>query len=231
MRDKTSFRKFFPLLTVALATGLLPAADKKLPIEQTSNDLVDISATAILDKDQIKQELGSDFGGDIVVIRVTVRPVSDKPIQVSLDDFLLVSGRDGQRAQPYSPSQIAGNSTLVVTPQGTRNGGLGANNNGPIWGGIPGTGSRPQRMPGEGGNIGSTGAAATTVDSKVDVSNGDKPNPLLATLKEKVLQEKEITEPISGLLYFQIVGGKLKPKDLELHYKGPAGRLSLRFRP
>ena len=51
-------------------------ADKKLPIEQTSNDLVDISATVILDKDQIKQELGSDLGGDIVVVRVTVRPVS-----------------------------------------------------------------------------------------------------------------------------------------------------------
>jgi len=231
MRYKTLFRKFLPLVTVAVATGLLPAADKKLPIEQTSNDLVDISATAILDKDQIKQELGSDFGGDIVVVRVTIRPVSDKPIQVSLDDFLLVSGKDGQRAEPYSPSQIAGNSTLVVTPQGTRNGGLGANNNGPVWGGIPGTGSRPQRLPGNGGGIGSTGPEATTVDSKVDVSNADKPNPLLATLKEKVLQEKEITQPLSGLLYFQMVGGKLKPKDLELHYKGPAGRLSLRFRP
>src|SRR5216684_3109159 len=221
-------RILLPLLAGAVFMALLPAADRKLPIEQTSNDLVDISATVILDKDQIKQELGSDFGGDIVVIRVTIRPVSDKPIQVSLDDFLLVSGKDGQRAQPYSPSQIAGNSTLVVTPQGTRNGGLGANNNGPIWGGIPGTGSRPQRMPGNGG---STGAETTTVDSKVDVSNGEKPNPLLATLKEKVLQEKEITQPESGLLYFQIVGGKLKPKDLELHYKGPAGRLSLRFRP
>jgi len=220
------------LVVVALFTGLLPAADKKLPIEQTSNDLVDISATAILDKDQIKQELGSDFGGDVVVIRVTIRPVSDKPIQVSLDDFLLVSGKDGQRAQPYSPSQIAGNSTLVVTPDGTRNNnGLGANNNGPKWGGIPGTGSRPQQLPGSGGGLGSTTGGTAGVDSKVDVSNSDKPNPLLATLKEKVLQEKEITEPMSGLLYFQIVGGKLKPKDLELHYKGPAGRLALRFRP
>ncbi len=77
-----------------------------------------------------------------------------------------------------------------------------------------------------------SGCLATAVASvlRVRISNGDKPNPLLATLKEKVLQEKEITQPESGLLYFQIVGGKLKPKDLELHYKGPAGRLSLRFR-
>jgi hypothetical protein len=25
--------------------------------------------------------------------------------------------------------------------------------------------------------------------------------------------------------------GKFKPKDLELHYKGPAGQMALRFRP
>ena len=107
---------------------------------------------------------------------------------------------------------------------------LGSANNGPVWGGIPGTGSRPQQLPGNGGGIGNSGGTATG-DSKVEVSTSDKPNPLLAVLKEKVLPEKEITQPISGLLYFQMVGGKLKPKDLELHYKGPAGRLSLRFRP
>jgi hypothetical protein len=32
------------------------------------------------------------------------------------------------------------------------------------------------------------------------------------------------------LLFFQIVG-KVKAKDLELHYKGPAGPMALRFRP
>jgi hypothetical protein len=54
-------------------------------------------------------------------------------------------------------------------------------------------------------------------------------NPLLAVLKEKVLAEKEITAPLSGLLYF-LLEGKHKPKNLELMYKGPAGRLSLRFK-
>ena len=94
---------------------MLVASDKKLPIEETSNELIDISATVVVDKEQIKQELGSDFGGDIVLVKATVRPVSDKPIKVSLDDFLLVSGRDGQRSEPYSPSQIAGSDVLVVT--------------------------------------------------------------------------------------------------------------------
>src|SRR5258708_1502046 len=105
----------YRLVCISLIAWTLCASDKKLPIEETSNDLIDISATAMLDKEQIKQELGSDFGGDIVLVKVTVRPVSDKPIKVSLDDFLLVSGRDGQRSEPYSPSQIAGSDVLVVT--------------------------------------------------------------------------------------------------------------------
>ncbi len=210
-------------------SGLLLAADKKLPVEQTSNETIDITATAMMDKDEIRKELGSDLGGEIVVIRVTVRNVADKPFLVSLDDFTLVSGKDGQRAQPYAPSQIAGSATLVVTPQGTRNG-IGAAPNGPIWGGVPGTSGTPQRLPGNGGGIGSTTANTAGVESKVETTKSDQENPLLAVLKEKVLPEKEITDSISGLLYFQMVG-KLKSKDLELHYKGPAGRLSLRFRP
>jgi hypothetical protein len=211
-----------------LCAAWLWAADKKLPIEQTSNEMMDISATAMTDKDEIRRELGSDLGGEMVVVRVTVRNVTDKPIQVSLDDFTLTD-KNGQRAQPYAPSQIAGDATLVLTPQGTR-GGIGGNSNGPIWGGVPGTGGVPQRGPGTGGGVGNTGGAPTRVDSKVEIAKADQPNPLLAVLKEKVLQEKEITDSISGLLYFQMVG-KLKSKDLELHYKGPAGRMALRFRP
>ena len=68
------------------------------------------------------------------------------------------------------------------------------------------------------------------METKVEKSDANKPNPLLAVLKDKVLPEKEITDSISGFLYFQVVG-KVKPKDLELHYKGPAGKLALRFRP
>ena len=190
-------------------------AEKKLPIEDASNELVDISATALVDKDQIRQELGSDLGGDIVVVRVTFRPVSDKPIQINLDDFLLVSGKDGQRAQPFEPSQIAGNATLVVTPQGAQKGG--------------GMRNRPTFGLGAFG-VGSSGSVPTTADPKVESVKSDKENPLLAVLNAKVLPEKEIKDTVTGLLYFQMVG-KLKPKDLELHYKGPGGRLALRFRP
>lgn len=212
------------LLPGILACTLFAGIDKKLPIEQTSNEMVDISATAITDREQIRQELGSDFGGEIYLVKITVRDVSDKPLQVGLDDFLLVSSKDGQRSEPYAPSQLAGGASLVLTPQGTRNG-MGAGPRGPTFGGIGPIGIG-------GGGVGNTSSVSTGVEAKVDNSNANSPNPLLAVLKDKCLPEKEITESISGFLYFPKVGdSKLKAKDLELHYKGPGGKLSLRFRP
>jgi hypothetical protein len=204
------------LFTLALLSAILlpAAADKKLPIEETTNDLLKISATVIMDRDQIKQELGYDLGPDIAVVRVTLHTVSDKPIQVSHDDFLLVSSKDGARSEPYEPGQLAGADSLTVTQDGakqsaTRKSGLS--------------------IGGFGGGIG-TGQANQTPNLKTQASHDDQVNPVLAVLNAKILPEKELTDTISGLLYFQMVG-KLKPKDLEFHYKGPAGRLALRFKP
>jgi hypothetical protein len=204
-------------LAILITVASLAAAEKKLPIEQTSNELIDISATVLVDKEQIQQELGSDLGGDIVVVRVTVRPVSDKPILLSLDDFLLVSSKDGQRSQPYAPTQLAGSATLVVSPGASKGTEV---RRGPSWGGIVGIG---------GGGVGNSGESPKS-EAKVESKRDEEANPLLAKLEAKVLPEKEIHDSVSGLLYFQIVG-KVKPKDLELHYKGAAGRLALRFRP
>ena len=204
------------ILAAALfSAALLPAADKKLPIEDTTNDQLAISASAIIDRDQIKQELGYDLGADIIVVRVALRVVSEKPVQINHDDFLLVSDKDGQRSEPYEPGQIAGADSLTVTPTGMRKGG-GLGRPGLMIGGL-------------GGGIG-TGSSTPNPDVKVEAKHDDTPNPLLAVLNDKILPEKEITDKISGLLYFQIVG-KVKPKDLELHYKGPAGRMALRFKP
>jgi hypothetical protein len=211
--------------------SLALAADKKLPIETSSNELVEITANALIDADQIRQELGSNLSAGIIVVRVHVRPLSDKPVKIDRDDFVLLSDKDGQRSTPYAPSQIAGNSTLMVTQTGTRGSMASGQGNGPIWGGIPGTGGRAQRLPGNGGSAGNGPAVAGPLEAKVETgAKSDKENPLLAVLKEKVLPEKEVTEPVTGLLYFQIEG-KVKPKDLELYYKTPAGKLALRFRP
>jgi hypothetical protein len=211
--------------------SLVSAADKKLPIETTSNELVEITVSALVDKDQIRQELGSELTAGIVVVRVRVRPLSEKPVKIDRDDFVLLSDKDGQRSTPYAPSQIAGGSTLVVTQTGTRGSMAGGQGNGPIWGGIPGTGGGPQRLPGNGGAVGGGPGVEGALEAKVEAgAKSDKENPLLAVLKEKVLPEKEVTDPVTGLLYFQIEG-KVKPKDLELYYKTPGGKLAVRFRP
>ncbi|HLH00656.1 MAG TPA: hypothetical protein VKX49_30400 [Bryobacteraceae bacterium] len=210
-------RAWVRLFTFLLAAALLEGVDKKLPIEQTSNELVSISAAALTDRDQIQHELGSDLGSDMVVVRVTFRPVSDKPIQIDLDDFLLVCDKgDFQRAHPLAPSQIAGSTTLVVTQEAGRGGGKSSR---PTFGGF-----------GLGGMVGSSPGTKAPADSKVEVSKSDKENPLLAVLTAKGLPEKETKDEVSGLLYFQI-NGKVKPKDLELHYKGAGGQLALRFHP
>ena len=200
---------------VSFSIALLPAADKKLPIEETSNALLDISVVPPLDKQQIKDELGGDLGDEIIVVRLTARPLTDKPVQLSLDDFLLISGKDGQRSEPFAPGQLAGSDTLVVTPNGVRKG-LGDHH--------------PTIGIGGFGIGGGGGAANPAPDLKTAESRDEKENPLLAALKAKILPEKQITEPVTGLLFFQITG-KVKAKDLELRYKGPTGQMALRFRP
>lgn len=218
------------LLTLIAVSTLWASADKKLPIERTSNEFVEIAGT-LLDKDEIVKNFGSDLGGNIVVVRVTVRPLTEKSVQIDYDDFFLLDTGAGQRSAPYEPSQIAGGSVLIVTPTGARTG-IGSNPNGPVWGGIPGTMGRPSRLPGSGGSVGSGGGDATTNESKIETdANKDKPNPLLSKLKEKALPQKEVSDNTTGLLYFQIEGKKIKPKDLELHYKTPSGRIAMRFQP
>jgi hypothetical protein len=212
-----SYRPFLNCATLfSLSLALLCAADKKLPIEETSNELLDISVAPPLDKDQIKQELGSALGDEIIVVRLTARPLTDKPVQLSLDDFLLISGKDGQRSEPFAPGQLAGSDSLAVTQNGMRHG-LGDH--------------RPRPSIGFGGiGIGAGATQAPPADTKMEESRSEKDNPLLDALNAKTLPEKQITEPVTGLLFFQITG-KVKAKDLELRYKGPAGAMALRFRP
>ncbi len=216
--------RFIPVSMLVCVGLALASADKKLPLEVSSNELVEITAS-VVDKDDVHNELGADLDG-IVVVRLKVRPLSEKPVKIDRDDFALLNTNDGQRSTPYAPSQIAGNSTLVVGSQGTR-GGFGGRSNGPVWGGLGGRGAQ---MPGNGGGVGNTSSSTTEATSTVKSDEKAQPSALLKVLKEKVLPEKSVSDPVTGLLYFQIEG-KVKPKDLELYYKTPAGKLALRFRP
>jgi hypothetical protein len=217
--------RFSMVLLVACALTCTAREKKTIPNE-AGNDSLDISADALLDKDQIKTALGAELPAGIIAVEVKIMPKGEAPISISRDDFVLLSHKDGQRSGPYSPSQIAGSATMVVRTQ-TTGGGVGGQNGGPTWGGIPGTMGRPRRMDGPGGGAGNT-AGEESATASIEHDKDKKDNPLLKTLDAHMLQDKEISEPVTGLLYFPLEG-KVKPKDLELIYKGPAGKLLVNF--
>jgi hypothetical protein len=203
------------------------AAKPVLPAISEDEHLV-VEASAYIDKADVAAALGQDPGMELVVVEVKLAPRGETKLQVNLDDFTLISRKDGQRSQPLAPSQIAGAGALVVVPgqQGGGGGGMMNPNRGPIWGGMPGTGTRPRRMGGDG----ETGAVGGPSATQATVNTGGKTteNPLLDVLKEKALPQTETNAPVTGLLYFYLEG-KHKLKHLELMYKSPAGRLILDF--
>jgi len=205
------------------ATLAVAGSDERYPLGRSSNDFVEISANLLMDKDQIKQAVGTDIAGsqlgdNIIVVQVTVRPLADDPVKIFLDDFLLLSDKDGQRAAPFEPSQIAGAGAIVV--KDSKNGKSSAMTGlGPIMG-----------MPIGGPAMGNGVSAHPSADVEVKDADNTTESPLLVALRQKVLPEKSVTEPVTGLLFFEI-DGKVKPKNLELFYKTPSGKLGLRFAP
>lgn len=212
-------------LAVALASPGVSAKD--LPAGKSANDNIEISATAYLDKSEVRKLLGSELDG-ICVVGLKVLIKGEQPVKLHPDDFLLRSYKDGQKSQPFAPSQIAGSAALVVSSGGGGGTFIGRGSDGPIWGGTPGTGTRPERIGGDDTGIGNAGG--TEVRASLDSGGRDtRQNPLLAALKQKMLPAGETAGPVSGLLYFPLEG-KHKAKDLSLEYDGAAGRLRIQFK-
>jgi len=205
-------------LTALVAASVLFAGPKKVISPETSagNDQVDIVATITLAEDEVARKIGADPGKGIVLLEVRFIPKTDKPLQVSPDDFILLAHDDGERSKPFEPTEIAGNGALVVTSN--------TQGSGKKTGSTIGFGG----MIAGGGGGGSPGnSKVTTLSSKMDTkSQGNEK--LLEALKAKQLPEKESAEPVEGYLYFPL-DGKHKLKDLAVLYRGPAGRVNLEF--
>jgi hypothetical protein len=204
---------------IALSIVALAGDKKPLP-GQAGNDDIELVGKVMVDRDEIKQALGADIGAGYVAVRMKVTPKTEKPLRISPDDFTIVSRKDGQRSEALSPGQIAGRGALVVKAAPNQPGGLGTTTNGPIWGGIGGMH--------RGNGAGNSAGADKGVEAQVDNGKDEKDNPLLDVLKAKQLPDKETLETQEGLLYFPI-DGKIKPKDLAVIYKGPAGKLVMEF--
>ncbi len=210
---------------LALSVPLLLSASAKptpTPVAQAANKSVAISATLYDGKDAVREQLGAELGPTFIVVKVELTPQGPKPLAIDRDDFLLRSYNNGQKCQPFAPSQIAGRSSLSVVPVG--GGDTRTERASPTFG-IPGLG----RAPGNSPAVGNSTSGHTTVETRTnDDAANKKEDPILAVLEAKVLPEKPISGPVSGLLYFSL-DGKHKPKDLALQYKTPAGLLTLTF--
>ncbi|MCX6588347.1 MAG: hypothetical protein NTX13_17420 [Acidobacteria bacterium] len=207
-------------LPLVLCAVVLGAAERKFPAGVYEDDRIQIKATVYPDRADIKRLLGSDFDGAIIVVDLTVTPLGEEPLDIQREQFQLFSTRDAQRSPPFHPAQLAGRGALVLG-QAPGGGGtyVGNNPTGPRLGGIP---------LGNGGMVGGAGAGAgTSLESKGMTDT--KEHPVLKVLKEKVLPEGKSLKPVSGLLYFGF-DGKQKAKDLELFYRGPAGKFAVRFK-
>jgi hypothetical protein len=107
-------------------------------------------------------------------------------------------------------------------------GGSGAtpmhDNDGPIWGGYPGSMGQPRRLGGDGvGNAGAPDGA----EAKTRTASHEKEDPMLEVLKEKELPQTKTDKPVSGLLYFPME--KQKVKDLELRYNAADDKITMHF--
>ena len=101
------------------------------------------------------------------------------------------------------------------------------NNDGPIWGGYPGSTGPPRRIGGDG--VGAGGAPdPSAAKAKMESGAHDKDNPILILLKKKELPEAKTDQPVSGLLYFPME--KQKVKDLELRYDMSDDKIVMRFK-
>jgi hypothetical protein len=195
------------------------AAEKPIPSGKMADGEMEIEALLYLKTEQIKEALGVDPGPGVVVVHLKLIPKPGKAKNLFVDDFTLSSDKDGQSSGPFSPAQIASNSTLTI--QETPGTVVGTRDTGPVWGGVPGTGGPMGRLPGNGGGIG-TAPGVTETRAQIDTEDpeqagGKKPNPLLDALTAKALVSGEIVAPREGFLYFPL-DGKHKPKQIELIY-------------
>lgn len=204
------------ILSVFVAFSLTPGAitlakEKRLPSGEAGNDVVAITATA-LDSEQLKQIFNSDFDNGYSVIEVTLTPKGSKPLDIHLDDFLLRSDQTGEHTGPLAAAQIAGQGALVVRR------GEGPKRKGGFSGGFGGV-----MMGG-----GAMGPPTAVDNTKVEVKENAEADPMLSILKRKILAEKTISEPVTGLLFFPL--DKAKPRHLALVYTTSGGKLRMQFR-
>lgn len=187
-------------------------AKKIVGTASADNDNLMLTVTVHVDPADIKEMIGDDLGGHYTVAEVKVEPKYGKTVTIDRDDFLLRNHDNADYSKPYDGSQIAGNTTMVITK-----------------GEAPKVKNRPTfSIGGMGGMASSSGANDEYKGAKATVKTSDSENPLVKKLDDRILPEKTTDKPVTGLLYFPIE--KAKVKNLDLVYGGKENRIELHFK-
>lgn len=189
---------------------------------RSSNKVMEMRATLVQDREAMEQRLEGKLPPGLVIVEVLAQTLEDKPIEINLDDFQMVSARDGQKSTPYSAEQLAGGSAMVILNTTGRNRAPVAATRDPV------------RLPGGAGvgmgqrqGIGNAGTAPSgTVEGEMRKTAGD--SKLVETLKKEILPTRVDVNGVKGLLFFPIEG-KYKPKDITILYRGREGRITMDF--
>lgn len=205
------------LLLAASAASVYASKKVISPTTSASNEQMDVIATLVMDEGEIAQKIGADPGQGVALVEMRVIPKTDKPLPVSADDFILLARDDGERSKPFDPAELAGQGAMVeaAKPVPVKRGTSAIGMGGMVMGG------------GGGGNASPGNPTATAVTTRMDTKKAGDAK-LLEALKAKQFPTKESVEPVEGFLYFPL-DGKHKLKNMEVLYRGPAGKLNLEF--
>jgi hypothetical protein len=171
---------------------------------------------SLLTPDQARRNFASDVNRCCLVVEIAFYPPKDKPVNVSLNDFVLRIKDTDVAAKPSSAKVIAG--SLQKKARSDRDVTVS-----------PAYGVTYQSGRGYDPVTGSTGSGVTQT-SGVVVGVGQRgPNPastdkdrsaMEAELSEKGLPEGAASAPVAGYVYFPVSSKKKNPVQLEYKLSG-----------
>ncbi len=191
-------------------------------------DDAEFQARLVRDVGEIERVTGDRFAGDIILIEIKVRPLYGSTVALRRDNFLLRSRSNNDTSHAQSPDRIAGSAVLELGAKRTTSsaGVFADDTNSPVWGGAPGTGTRPRRLGTPANTVGS-GVASEQQQTLEQRTQGEEP--VLDRLHAIELPLETADDPVAGYLYFELPA-KNKRKHLELSYDGVLGEFLIEFK-
>ncbi len=206
-----------------------PLAGARLP-EWYTRQLPDaeFQARVVRELGEIERIAGDSFDGEVILVEVKVRPLYGSQLKFRRDDFLVRARNDNDTSPAQSPDRIAGGAVLELGKKTSTSasGVFTDNTSGGVWGGAPGTGGRPRRLPGP-PNIG--GGAGQTQDRSTAQMGTPEDGSVAGRLAALELPLQVSDQPAAGYLFFEI-RAKTKRKHLELSYDGELGSFLIEFK-